>query len=49
LEASGMLADVVASAPPNLFYALGVPVIAMAVSAIISLILYKGLGRIFRS
>jgi hypothetical protein len=42
-----MLADLVS--PPNLFYAFGVPVICMAVSGVISVVLFKALGRIFRS
>lgn len=38
-----MLADV-----PNLFYAFGLPVIAMAISGVIAVALFKGLGAIFK-
>jgi hypothetical protein len=38
-----MLANV-----PNLFYAFGLPVISMAISGLIAVALYKGLGLIFR-
>ena len=38
-----MLAEV-----PNLFYAFGLPVIAMAISGVIALAVYKGLGAIFK-
>ena len=39
-----MLADV-----PNLFYAFGLPVISMAISGVIAVALYKGLGALFRT
>lgn len=38
-----MLADV-----PNLFYAFGIPVISMAISLVIAVAVFKGLGTIFR-
>ena len=33
---------------PNLFFAFGLPVIAMAISGLIAVAVYKGLGAIFR-
>jgi hypothetical protein len=38
----------IAEPVPNLFYAFGIPVICMAASGLISLVLFKALGRIFR-
>ena len=38
-----------ATSAPNIFYVLGIPIICMAVTGLISVGLYKVLGAMFRS